>query len=294
MAGHRVTKLVVETDFHSDVDDVGALALAHRLADRGMAELLAVTVNTPSVWGPAAVRAVNESYGRPGIPVGAVLPGDDSVFELDYARAVVERFGSLGEPEPAVAVLRRSLASADDGAVTLVSIGFFGNLCALLASGPDGASPLNGLELVKRKIGRTVVMGGTYPTGREFNFAADPGLTREFLARWPVSLEFVGWETGNSVLTGGTEVLNPANPAGYAYELYCGPGVKRESWDLIAVHAAVAPESGYYAWSRPGHARVEADGSNRWHDDPTARHRVITVAIPEHELASTIDGLLRY
>ena len=38
-------KIIFETDFTADVDDVGALTVLHALADRGEADILAVSYN---------------------------------------------------------------------------------------------------------------------------------------------------------------------------------------------------------------------------------------------------------
>jgi hypothetical protein len=48
-------KLIIDTDIFSDVDDVGALAIANVFHNAGDAEIVGVMVNTPSKWGPLAV-----------------------------------------------------------------------------------------------------------------------------------------------------------------------------------------------------------------------------------------------
>ena len=47
-----------------DVDDVGAVAIGHALADNGEAELLAVVQNTAPVRCAGAISVVNRYYGR--------------------------------------------------------------------------------------------------------------------------------------------------------------------------------------------------------------------------------------
>ena len=41
--GDKPVKIIFDTDIGGDCDDAGALALIHRLCDKGEAELLAVT-----------------------------------------------------------------------------------------------------------------------------------------------------------------------------------------------------------------------------------------------------------
>ena len=49
-------RIIVDTDMSVDVDDVGALCLAHALQDRNEAEILAVTHNTGLEQGVALCR----------------------------------------------------------------------------------------------------------------------------------------------------------------------------------------------------------------------------------------------
>ena len=65
-------------------------------------------------------------------------------------------------PDP-VDLYRRTLSGAQDGSITIVSIGFFDNLAALLDSELDSYSNLTGKELIATKVKDLVVMGGDYP-----------------------------------------------------------------------------------------------------------------------------------
>ena len=62
--------IIYDTDFGLDVDDVGALAMLHVLADRGEATLLGVVSNVSDPYSPAAIDVINTYYGRPDVPVG--------------------------------------------------------------------------------------------------------------------------------------------------------------------------------------------------------------------------------
>ena len=65
-------------------------------------------------------------------------------------------------PNP-VDLYRRTLSGAQNGSITIVSIGFFDNLSALLDSEPDSYSNLTGKELITAKVKELVIMGGDYP-----------------------------------------------------------------------------------------------------------------------------------
>ena len=63
-------KLIIDTDFETDCDDAGALAILHGLADRGLIEPLGIVASVNSCWPAAGVRALNLAFGRPELPVG--------------------------------------------------------------------------------------------------------------------------------------------------------------------------------------------------------------------------------
>ena len=65
-------------------------------------------------------------------------------------------------PNP-VDLYRQILGEAQNGSITIVSIGFFDNLAALVDSEPDGHSNMTGRELIAAMVKDLAVMGGEYP-----------------------------------------------------------------------------------------------------------------------------------
>merc|ERR1719174_2341561 len=63
-------QLIIDTDLGFDVDDVGAIAVAHALADQGKADILAVVCNTGNDACIVGVDIVNTYYGRK-VPIGS-------------------------------------------------------------------------------------------------------------------------------------------------------------------------------------------------------------------------------
>ena len=177
-----------------DVDDVGALCVAHALMERGEADLLGVVHNSHSAFGVGAIGAINTYHGRAYIPVGAYAgrvgssrgtpylspwnfrraPPSEPWQVGPYVKDLAERFPSrvrnATEADDSVSVLRRVLASASDRSVVIVSVGYATNLHDLLTSGADTLSHLDGISLVETKVAKLVMMGGR--TGAvEWNFA---------------------------------------------------------------------------------------------------------------------------
>lgn len=296
--GERV-RVILDTDFASDVDDAGALAVLHALADAGEAEILAVMVSDA---GPdpshLAIDAINTYYGRPGVPVG-VVAGPAPAFGSSYTAELAARFpNDAAEPAPAVDLYRQLLAGEPDGSVTIVSVGYLTNLAALLASPPDRHSSLTGRELVASKVRLWVAMGGFYPdsaehpTGAEFNFALDVTATLTTVAGWPTPALFSGWEIGSVVLTGAIlqTATPPENPVREAYRLFNG-GADHRSWDLTAVLAAVRGAAGVFEVCA-GRNVIGPGGSNRWSHDAAGPHGYLRTVVPADDVAAVIDGLL--
>ena len=63
--------LIIDTDASFDVDDVVAICLAHALADRGEANILAIVHDAGIPEGIGAVSVLNHFYGRDDIVLGA-------------------------------------------------------------------------------------------------------------------------------------------------------------------------------------------------------------------------------
>lgn len=291
-------RLIVDTDIFSDVDDAGALAVAHALADAGQVKLLAVMVDTPSRWGAPAVDAINTYYGRGDIPVGALKPVDNSTFEKDYAQVLAKRFpNSLrdGARAPdAVRLYRQVLARQPDHSVSIASVGFLTNLAGLLDSGPDRYSRLSGKALVEKKVKELVVMGGTFPEGREWNFFNDVAATKKVVDEWPTEQVYSGFEIGVNIMTGARlDQVPRKNPVRRGYEIYVGPGNDRESWDLTAVYYAIRGGDELFTEStEPGSVAVYPDGSNAWVPEPDRDQRYLTTVASDETIARVLEDLM--
>jgi len=166
--------IIIDTDIYSDVDDVGALAVANVLHNCGIAQLKAVMVNSPSKYGSPAVSAINTYFGNGDVPIGALRPfTTDTFFDKlyllrgEYAAKIAHHYPrTLDNSTQAFApakLYREILASSEDNSVTIISIGFLDNLAALLNSTADSLSDLDGWQLAQNKVRELVIMGGQYP-----------------------------------------------------------------------------------------------------------------------------------
>eukprot|EP00966_Prymnesium_polylepis_P178214 4126798-Prymnesium_polylepis.1 len=158
-----------------DVDDVGAMCVAHALADQGEAEILAVVHDTGLPTGVGAISVINDFYGRPNIPIGAFRGKDGAPRATHkpewtnhgrgwYVASLLSEFPSrihdASQVPSALAVYRKTLADAEDNSVTIVAIGFATTLLQLLQSEADEISELSGRYLIAKKLKQLVYMGG--------------------------------------------------------------------------------------------------------------------------------------
>ena len=90
--------LIIDTDAGFDVDDIGALAIAHYYAKEGQANILATMHCTGFELGIAAVNVINTYYGRPDIPLGAYKGpfGAEYGYQNKYAEDLVNNFPNGG------------------------------------------------------------------------------------------------------------------------------------------------------------------------------------------------------
>ena len=73
----RPVSIIFDTDIGTDVDDAGALAILHVMADRGEAKILATVSANRNRWCAPALDVINTYYGRPDLAIGCSRTGPD-------------------------------------------------------------------------------------------------------------------------------------------------------------------------------------------------------------------------
>ncbi|EEY24100.1 inosine/uridine-preferring nucleoside hydrolase [Verticillium alfalfae VaMs.102] len=298
--------LILDTDLFSDCDDAAALLLAATSPD---IRLLAVNVNSPSLYSTIATSAILAHYGQANIPIGARRPQTNDTFfdswgfefgEFTSKIAYHWSGGSLpwGQAHRAwdpVDLYRKTLAASEDGSVTVVSLGFFANLAALLDSPADGYSELTGPELLSAKVSELVIMGGVYPSGREFNFwGDDPLATAHVVNDFTGRMVFSGFELGQNVTSGLRLMANGpvGDPVRAAY-IYYTHGQPHQSWDPISVLYAIRGLGDIFEYGNDnGYNHVHANGSNTWiHDDRIRNQHWLKLKANNETVGDELDRL---
>jgi len=294
-------KLIFDTDMGNDVDDVMALCMIHNLQKRGACELLAVTLTKDHPQAAAFTDVVNTFFGAPDTPIGVVRNGatpepgkfnklaDEKKADGSFRYPHDLRTGT-DAPE-AVGLLRKILAAQPDQSVVLAQVGFFSNFARLLDSKADTHSPLNGRDLIAKKVKFLSIMAGAFQTVNwntrylEYNVAKDVPAAQKLAKQWSTPVIWSGYEVGIAAAFPHVSIeqdLNyvPHHPLKEAYYLYNPPPHDRPTWDPTAVLYAIYPDRGYFDLSPPGTITVE-DNAATWFrasKDGKGQHRFLVMS----------------
>ena len=258
-----IPRIIFDTDFRADCDDVGALAVLHKLADAGHCEIAGAIATTTGPHIVAAIDAVNTYYGRGDLPIGlsavehtehfdpyAPTIGDPTLYPSDATNQTA--------PD-AVTLYRRLLADSPDQSVVVVINGYATAAAGLIQSDPHHAGDdiaLSGLELADAKVRLMVQMGGVRPGHSDsFNLGHDPGAAVYVNENWPGPIVYS--QPGRDIRAGDGLTDPQNNPVAKAFELYPGAGPRgvigdRQCWDEIATIYAVVGENwmGRQVWKQ--------------------------------------------
>ena len=299
--------VIFDTDIGPDYDDVGAMALLHAFADNGECRILATIASNKYKFTGPVLDILNTYFKRPDLPIGVVRGNAAEIGAIQkWDSMLVSKYPhnlkNNSQAEDAVSLYRKLLSKEKDNSVTIVTVGFFTNMSNLLNSAPDKFSPLNGKELVKRKVKQLVSMAacfdGRMGAFKEFNVKIDAPASQNVFDNWPGKIVFSGFEIGANIYTGlpikNSAISNSPVKDVFAWSIPLDPQDKngRMSWDETAVLVAVRGAASYFDLVE-GKIISKPDGSNGW--DVTGKgHYYLKVKIPNGEITKLIDGLIMH
>lgn len=302
-------KIIFDTDMDNDCDDAGALAVLHALADRGEAKILAVVTNRrgASTASAAACDVINTFHGRPDIPIGTDKDGAKFSWNRvsSFTPALRDEFphDSLADDEmpDALNVYRKTLADADDSSIVICSVGALSNLEDLVNSRGDQFSTLSGVDLIKKKVRRTVIMGGMFPRSSkpETNIRLDIAAAVSVVNQWPGEILWQGYEVGAVLKCGATlKKVAEDNPVRRAFELRpFPPGFAidrgKPAHDQAAVLLAVrGAEPTLWRVKLGGRVLVDSDGHTEFRTDRDEQHQYVEINGAPNPLMRIIEELM--
>lgn len=272
----KPVNIIFDTDIAPDYDDVGAMALLHAFEDNGEAKILAtISCNTFETTAPT-LSVLNTYFNRSQIPIGITkgnFPNRDC--SQQWAQAINAKYPhqlkSNDEAEDAVKLYRKILSAEPDKSVTIVTVGFFTNLAGLLNSSADEYSPLNGKDLVTKKVKQLVSMAARIDSGKntgyEFNVVIDAKASQKVFSEWPTPWIMSGFEIGEKIHTGIRLINNDKiqnSPVKDAFKIALAKDsntIGRNSWDETAVLVAVRGIEPYFN-SKKLNFKIEDDGKD--------------------------------
>ena len=275
-------KVIFETDMSTDVDDVGALAVLHALADNGEAEILAISFNEAHPSGASAICAINTWYNRGDIPIG-IYKGDladpDESSYLDTIATFPHHLPTIPPPS-SVELYLQVLREQPDNSVTIISVGFLNNLYDLVKADSN---------LISQKVTELVVMA--LLTDDPYNTVRHDLIDKSeyVIHNWPTPLVISHY--GESVHTGARLAETPAgNPVREAYyRRFSGQYKGRSSWDQLAVLYGVRGLGDYFTEITDGKGRL-ANGYE-WEMQPGFRS-YLDPRLSDDEFVHIIESLM--
>jgi inosine-uridine nucleoside N-ribohydrolase len=302
----KPVNIIFDTDIAPDYDDVGAMALLHAFEDNGEAKILAtISCNTFETTAPT-LSVLNTYFNKPEIPVGVTngnFPNKDC--SQQWAQAINAKYPhnikSNDQAEDAVKLYRKILSSQPDKSVTIVTVGFFTNLAGLLNSTTDEYSPLNGKELVTKKVKQLVSMSARIDSGKnngyEFNVLVDAKASQKFSAIGPHHGSWSGFEIGEKIHTG-IRLINNNNiqnsPVKDAFKIALTKDnntIGRNSWDETAVLVAVRGMQPFFNYKKLNF-KIEDDGKDVV--IPGDKITYLTFKQTPEEIGQTIEDLMMH
>lgn len=308
--------VILDTDIGSSTDDLFALEMLYYYHNEGKCKLLGVVVDRMGEHCAAITDVMNTYFGHPDVPIGLVRNGIASPqVWIDYS-ALPSYTGSDGTPMFRRSVsdyntlpdgwqlYRRLLAAQPDHSVSICSIGFVTALSQLLASSADEYSPLNGVELVRKKVKCLYIMGGVFGESVEpdFNFAQGITFAQEFFRLWPkdVDMIFSPMEVGQGIEYKPEQVVadvswTDIHPIKQVY-MQCNCNTGQMMWDPMAVINAVEGDEVFSLSQRgtvsltpqaetifmpdaKGNCRYQLPGSSDWNSSMLQKIRKVNISL---------------
>ena len=302
-------KIIFDTDFGGDADDLGALAMLNHFQNKGEIDLLAVLCWNLERYAVPAIDAVNTYYGNPEIPIG-LRAGELHDTPWNHSKVLVENLphdiSPLGVPE-ASALYRKILSESDDKSIVLICVGPLMNIKQLIDSKSDSYSVLSGGELLHKKVKEVVVMGGNFPKSKdEWNFNGNmPGVTKYVLENIDLPITFSGAELGSVLRTG--EVFNDlpqdsplylgfyhfGKNAPWMKDQFKGKIFDNATFDQTAVLYAVRNGIGNY-WNKVTDGICVADdhGGNTWIPKSNSKHSYLVLKKPIAQMEKELEDFM--
>ncbi|MDF1551003.1 MAG: nucleoside hydrolase [Bacteroidales bacterium] len=302
-------KIIFDTDFGGDADDLGALVMLHNFMDRGECEVIGIMIWSKEQYAIPAIDAVNRYYKHSNIPIG--LRSGNSYYEpWHHNKVIADNFEQVLNDKnvsESTVLYRQLLSKSKDKSVVIVTVGPLKNIQELMLSEADTISELDGQELIGKKVKEFVVMGGKFPEGeKEWNFDGGmPGVTEFVFEHLKVPVTFSGFEIGVSIKTGEVFIdidkntplykgfMHFSKSAPWIKEYFKGKILDNSTYDQTAVLYAVRSGVGKY-WQKveDGYCQPDKTGGNKWIKGDKLNHSYLKLIVEPEKMAELIESIM--
>jgi inosine-uridine nucleoside N-ribohydrolase len=166
-----------------------------------------------------------------------------------------------------------------------------------MESSPDEFSPLNGVDLIQKKVKHLVAMAGAIPSGWEFNVTSDSVASQKVFANWATPIIISPFGIGDKIITGKRLISSDISetPAKTAFSVCLRQADfdGRMSWDETAVLVGVRGIRDYFETVK-GRMIVADNGSNTWQDDANGTHEYLKFKMEPEEICRIIEDMMMH
>lgn len=291
--------VIFDTDWWTDCDDCVALKLL--LKDENTV-IKGININAFMDVSPYSVELFVKNCTGENIPIAidknATDYGDGPTY--GYQHKLIESFSagnfkSADNYENSVSFYRKILSTAEEK-IDIISVGFQNSIADLLLSESDEISPLSGYDLCKSKVGRIWAMAGKWNEqgGKEYNVAntaRSVKAAQTLVNNFPCPITYLGFEVGESVLTGSSDVLMVEDdPLFVSIKAYGALNKGRSSWDPMTALLAIngnAEKAGYTTVN--AEIKFDKNGRNYFTSSSSSDRCYVVKKLPDSFYAEEIN-----
>lgn len=299
-AQEEVKKIILDTDMGNDIDDALALAMLYNYQKKGVINIEGICISKANPHTVPFIDMFNRYYGFPNIPLGYIgsngkTPDGGAYLQqtLQYeteGKLLFPSNADLSDNVPeAFSLQRKILAEAEDHSIDFIVIGFSSNVAKLLKSKGDEYSPLDGIDLVKKKAKTLYMMAGMFsqPPTAEYNVVEDIEAAKEVFNQWPGPIIVSGFEIGETIKFPAKALLDAfpqywEHPLVNAYFNFEKMPYNRETWDLTIVLEAIEGDSNFFKKSPTGKIVIDDNGISHFHSNENGLHKYLIMRDKRH------------
>lgn len=302
----KAKPVIFDTDFLDDVDDAVSIRLLLWAEQHGMCDIVGLVLDAVNDNNAQALSRFLDYEGRGDLPFAVEKDNVISGGNTSYLNTIISNWdtGMYDSTDDCIdenngeyyVELLRNVPEGET--CNIICVGY-GTALAGLMNRAEADPEI--MELVKTKVDTIYMMGGKYPSGGvENNLGRNEKVRQaghDICAKTPseVSIVFLGFEVGESVLTGGTvdDTLGTSDLLAQVLSAY-GSSSGRSSWDPMTTLLAVYdnPSSAGYNLVQGTNSVNASTGANTFTQNSTGNHYYVTKKFSDTYYKHAIDSIL--